>query len=357
MRRRAIDRPARLQPPERRQPPRVALVEHVLLRPDERLRAQGHGHVEAAPDVEAEEAAWRHAHDVHEVPVEPQRAADGRGVAAELGLPERVADDRGRRIARAPIVVGGGQQAPGRRLHAEGGEEVAAHPEAAREPRLATLGQIEPRGAPREQVRERLLVGADLLPLRVGEPRMVVDEVTGSAPLGQADANLHEAVGILHRERAQPHGVHRLEDRGVGADAQREREERHEGEAGVEAQQPRAVAQVLPHGFEGGERVHAIDLFAHERDVAELAVRGGARVGRRHAARDVGVGLDLEVGLQLAGPLVVPPGAAQESGPTHDGTSERQPAVGRRMRLMATTSSSHRVVCWTSWRRPAGVSR
>src|SRR5205814_2619662 len=110
-------------------------------------------------------------------------------------------------------------------------------PEALRRPRLAARREIEAGAAPGEDVREDLLAIAHLLPQRVGEARRAARELSGAPADRRRDADLDELLGALHRQRADADGVEQLEDRGVGADAEREREDRDEREAGVEAQQ------------------------------------------------------------------------------------------------------------------------
>ena len=46
------------------------------------------------------------------------------------------------------------------------------------------------------------------------------------------DLDLDELFGVRHRERAQPERVEQLEDGGVRADAQRQRQDRDRREAG-----------------------------------------------------------------------------------------------------------------------------
>jgi len=45
------------------------------------------------------------------------------------------------------------------------------------------------------------------------------------------DADGHQAIGVLDRERTEEKDVGETEDRGVGADTEREREDGDEGEA------------------------------------------------------------------------------------------------------------------------------
>jgi hypothetical protein len=121
----------------------------------------------------------------------------------------------------------------------------------------------------------------------------------------------------VDRQRAQPHGVHELEDGRVGARAEREGEDGDGREGRIAAQQPRAVAQVLPEGFEEADRVHRVDLFADEGGVSEPAVGGGAGDVGAHPAGKVVVDFLREVRRQLARALVVPVAAAEEAGHPH----------------------------------------
>ena len=54
------------------------------------------------------------------------------------------------------------------------------------------------------------------------------------------------SLGFGYRQRAQPHRVEQLKDRGVGADAERERKDRGHGKALVAPQQRDRESQVLP---------------------------------------------------------------------------------------------------------------
>ena len=84
-------------------------------------------------------------------PFEIERA-DRVGRAAELPLPEAVADDRDRAIRSAAArVIGRRERAAKHRRHAERVEHAAARPEAFHEQRLAAGREVEPLVAPREQ--------------------------------------------------------------------------------------------------------------------------------------------------------------------------------------------------------------
>src|SRR5262249_12381878 len=73
------------------------------------------------------------------------------------------------------------------------------------------------------------------------------------------DPNLDEILRTLDRQRPEPDGVDELEDRGVRASAERERQDRDAGERPVLEQEPRAVPQVLAERFEEAERAHVLD--------------------------------------------------------------------------------------------------
>ena len=219
MRRRPLHRPAGLQPPEHREEPPVWLVHQSARAARQRLGAERHGHVEGPPDFDAEEAGRRDADNVVGVAVEHDAAADRRRIAAVLALPEAIAD-HGRRCRAAATVVLRVQKTTDHRRDAEGVEEVAAHPEATREPRLPAGGQVEAVSAPHERVRECFLAVANLLPQRVGEIRPPAGELAGPAAWSLRDTDFDQLLRILHRQRAQTHGVEQLKDGGVGADAE-----------------------------------------------------------------------------------------------------------------------------------------
>ncbi len=131
------------------------------------------------------------------------------------------------------------------------------------------------------------------------------------------DAHFGELLRVLDRQRPEPHRIQELEDRRVGADAERQRQNRDERERGIQTQQAQAMAHVLHDCFERGDGVHAIDLLADARRVAELAPRGEPRLVGRHAAGDVVVGFNGEMRLELTGALIVPAAAAEEAADRH----------------------------------------
>ena len=55
---------------------------------------------------------------------------------------------------------------------------------------------------------------------------------------------------IVHGQRAETHRVEQLEDRRVGSDAERQRQDRDDRKARIQAQQPRAIPKVAPRTVE-----------------------------------------------------------------------------------------------------------
>ena len=58
--------------------------------------------------------------------------------------------------------------------------------------------------------------------------------------------HLHQSAGLLERKRAEQQRIDHAEDGAVGADAERERDDGDQREAGILQQRAQAVAQVLP---------------------------------------------------------------------------------------------------------------
>ncbi len=75
------------------------------------------------------------------MPLKHELAPDHRRVAAELALPERIADYRSRGGA-ARLVVAVAEYAAQQRRHAEHAEKVTAYPEGAAVTRLAARCQV-----------------------------------------------------------------------------------------------------------------------------------------------------------------------------------------------------------------------
>ena len=190
--------------------------------------------------------------------------------------PERVAEHDLRRAARR--VVGVRDEPPGRRRDAEHVEERARDEEAARGTHLAAVREVERGAAPGGDVREALLLAADLREDGVVE-RIVGGGAVAAGAVHVGDADAGEFPRPRDRQRSQPHGVDDLEDRGRGADAEREREDGNDREPGAAAQQACGVAEILSEAAEPDATVHVPGDLLHDHDVAELAASRGFGLG------------------------------------------------------------------------------
>jgi hypothetical protein len=174
------------------------------------------------------------------LPVEQHRPTDHRGVAAEAALPERVAQHH--HLVAAGLVLALEECAAQQRSHAEHFEIPRRGP-----------CRDEPLGLPHAgEVRVPLLTGGkrgeDAQALAYVAIRgrregrflrsLAVDVVDGDQPVWREV-----------RQRPQQHPVDDREERGVGADAEREGGDHDQGEAGVVQQPAERVAEVASHGL------------------------------------------------------------------------------------------------------------
>ncbi len=140
-------------------------------------------------------------------------------------------------------ILFGGEDAAQRGLHPEHGEirpgdELRGHPL-----RLRPVGQVRGGREAAEHAAEDLVVPAQVLVQRVGEGV--------EAPVAAVVAAFHsesdQLLRVLDGQAAQQHLVEQGEDRGVGPDADGQREDRHQGEAGRLEKPPEGVPDVLQH--------------------------------------------------------------------------------------------------------------
>ncbi len=151
-------------------------------------------------------------------------------------------------------------------------------------------------------------------------------------------------------QRAEEYSVSDTEHRGIGADAERDREHGDESERGCAGEHAGAVADVAPQGFSRREAPHITELLRHGRDIAELTA-GGAPGGGRIGARRFDLGcphleverhlvIDVRVEAPAAGEcaeaqqeIVQEAGGHVRSGGAHDerdGAREVLPGLGFR---------------------------
>jgi len=112
---------------------------------------------------------------------------------------------------------------------------------------VADRGAVDVERDERDQVREDPRLGSKLLEDREGQRGVVESCLRGLRRL-IGGVKEHEPVGIGDRQPPQHNRVHHTEHRRVGADAKRQREDRHDGEDGRAAELPEREAKVLHHG-------------------------------------------------------------------------------------------------------------
>ena len=199
----------------------------------ERLGPERHRDVERPADDRPEELGPCDAHDGIRHAVQRQRAADGVHGTAEMPLPEPVADHcNGTSAPASATIVVCSECAPENRRNTEHLEETAADPQAVNRLRWPSSRKVEAIVGPRHgAVEQRRLAGANLFPDRV-RPGTALDN--------------REAIGCPDGKRANQQAVDQREDRRVGADAERQREDGDGREDGRLGQHSHAVTDVLP---------------------------------------------------------------------------------------------------------------
>jgi hypothetical protein len=227
------------------EPPRAARLEEVVLRHDGPLHGHRDEEVAGALEVRAREALRRDADHGERAPVDGHRAPDDARVGAEALAPQPVAehDDRARH-GRGVLV--GDEEAPERGAHAEHREvvprdELAPDGEAGR----AAALHHRRRGAVGDDALQPACPRAEVEVVRVGARPVapVADAVLG--PLARVHA--HELPGPLDGERPQEERVDEAEDDGVDADAQGERADGGQREAGRLHELAQRITNVLQH--------------------------------------------------------------------------------------------------------------
>src|ERR1700741_5331338 len=115
----------------------------------------------------------------------------------------------------------------------------------------------------------------------------------------------------------QQKGVHHTENGGVGANAESEREDGDDGEAGTLAQGARGVAQILEQRLDEGKRTPlAIELLGGL-EATELHERLAAGFLRSHAGAQIVIHVHLEMAFHFGGELKVVLIAAEQTEGTY----------------------------------------
>ena len=136
-----------------------------------------------------------------------------------------------------------GERASHQRRDAEDGRIPLRDDFAAHALRLAVAGEIEVAAREERDLVEHLLRRGERPVLRVRPDGLVVD--AGTLALRHQHVHEHQPLGVGERQRLEQHGVDDGEDRGIGADAERERGDGDRRKCRRAAQQPQRVADVL----------------------------------------------------------------------------------------------------------------
>ncbi len=215
----------------------VAVDERFLLERDEHVRR-------VAAQRLAEESRRRDASDGERAPLDEERGADDRRIAAVGALPGVMAQHEDRRRRRR--VVRGGEDAAAECADAEGREVIAG--DVLRAQRSRGRVDVLPAGA---DAPDAGLKRRDLLELGHLALQPLVQRIREHPP-AFLRAALHAAVGavadpvearrVADRERTQHHGMDQREDGGGAADAERQREDRGCREDACNPELPQRVA-------------------------------------------------------------------------------------------------------------------
>ena len=114
-----------------------------------------------------------------------------------------------------------------------------------------------------------------------------------------------ESARIAIRKRPKHHGVDDAEHRGVGADAERQRDDRDGREARRSAQATRGIAHILPDGFHGALPATPAHLRLRRPDASDLDTRRSLGSLARHSGAHFFVDGQLQVVPQLVVELLL----------------------------------------------------
>ena len=164
--------------------------------------------------------------------VHAQRPLDEGSVGRKSALPETVAHDDHRLLALLLFVQG--KRSAEERLHAEQLEEARRDELAENAFRRVADQNGEASALYRGNVAERALMTADIAEFGRGRPILVFRHADASKPL----PHHHETLGVRVGQRFENHSIQDAENRRVGADAQRQRDDDDQAEDGVLEDEP-----------------------------------------------------------------------------------------------------------------------
>ncbi len=208
------------------------------------------------------EVLRRHTNHGEQLPVHAELPAEHGAIASKAPLPEAIRQDGHREPVPCGILFGG-----------EGAAEHGAHAEDGEVPLGHQLTEDEVRRAVDRGVAEEIRVPRQ--PRQRGYLPLVVDEVGDRRRLvlgrrGLVSVDVHQLLRAIDGERAVEDRVDDAEDGAVDPDAERQGENRDDGEARRAAEAAKGVAGVLE------ERLHASTRSVQEgvaERVANVALR------------------------------------------------------------------------------------
>jgi hypothetical protein len=120
----------------------------------------------------------------------------------------------------------------------------------------------------------------------------------GARPVGNIPDH-HDPIRLRVRQRRKQNGIHRAENRGIGADAEREREDGDGSEAGRFAQVAKGVTNILHQRFKEVRSARLAAFFFDLVGASEFETRAPPRFRERHASLNEFLSLPLEMKSQL----------------------------------------------------------
>ena len=179
-------------------------------------------------------------------PLTNTRLADGSRTAAKVGLPVRVTQHHDLGAADVASVVRS-QEASQRRSQTQNRKVTARHEQALALQGLAAIAKVDVKVAVRRDAGEDRLEALQIAEHRIAEERVAgpLDAARFRPRLGSGRDQIHEAVGIGHRQWPEQKLVELREHRRICADAERQRQHCHRGETGSATKHPQRVAEVL----------------------------------------------------------------------------------------------------------------
>ena len=178
------------------------------------------------------------------------------GLSAKRRLPQFVREDRDRRAAEARarrhgIGLAWCEEPPLFWLHAEGREEMVVHQRGAHAHRAIAGREIDRTGPAARAARRHAVANGECADVRKRSGHLAELEILGGRepePLERVGRKMrgeaHQLLGARIPEGPHDHVPEDREDRGVGADAERQRQQRDGSEDGTAPKRADRVAQI-----------------------------------------------------------------------------------------------------------------